>query len=495
MLVLRSTRMVFPEAERPAALHIENGIIERIVDYSSDDPTGARLFNAGDLAVSPGLVDTHVHINEPGRTAWEGFDTATRAAAAGGVTTLVDMPLNSIPATTTVAALRAKREAAQSQCHVDVAFWGGVVPGNSGELDALVDAGVRGFKCFLVPSGVEEFPAVDEDDLREALPVLARRHVPLLVHAESPTLIGSPERLALQERDGLALQGTDGARGFQPSVYATYLATRPPEAEVEAIRLMVRLAAEYGAHIHIVHVSSAEGVETIAAARAAAVPITAETCPHYLMFAAEEIVDGATDFKCAPPIRASSHRDALWHGLGRGVLDLIATDHSPSPPELKRPGGAGDFMTAWGGIASLELSLAATWTGLRAFGGSVRQAQAAVSARIATSASSDETSELTDETSTLPPLCWLARWLSAAPAALAGLGTRKGQIAAGFDADLVVWNPDRERVVDAATLHQRHKLTPYAGRSLAGTVSTTFSRGERVWDKHRLGRAYGGRLL
>jgi len=508
MLVLRSTRMVFPEAERPAALHIENGIIERIVDYTSEDPTGARLFNAGDLAVSPGLVDTHVHINEPGRSAWEGFDTATRAAAAGGVTTLVDMPLNSIPATTTVAALQAKREAAQAQCHVDVAFWGGVVPGNAGELDALVDAGVRGFKCFLVPSGVEEFAAVDEDDLREALPVVARRHVPLLVHAESPALIGSPERLALQARDGLALQERDrlalqgqgarhlqgrGARGFQPSVYATYLATRPPSAEVDAIRLMVRLAAEYGAHIHIVHVSSAEGVETIAAARAASVPITAETCPHYLMFAAEEIVDGATDFKCAPPIRGSSHRDALWHGLGRGVLDLIATDHSPSPPELKRPGDVGDFMTAWGGIASLELSLAATWTALRAFGAPARQAQSAV--RVATSAPSDETSELTDERSTLPPLCWLARWLSAAPAALAGLGTRKGQIAPGFDADLVVWNPDVERVVDAATLHQRHKLTPYAGRSLAGTVTTTFSRGERVWDKHRLGRAYGGRLL
>ena len=478
--------MVFPDAERPAAIHIENGIIERIADYASDDPTGAKLFNAGDLAVSPGLVDTHVHINEPGRTAWEGFDTATRAAAAGGVTTLVDMPLNSIPATTTVAALQAKREAAQAQCHVDVAFWGGVVPGNAAELDALVDAGVRGFKCFLVPSGVEEFAAVDEHDLREALPIVARRNVPLLVHAESPALIGSPERLAL-EKD---------ARGFQPSVYANYLATRPPEAEVEAIRLMVRLAAEYKAHIHIVHVSSAEGVEAIAAARAASVPVTAETCPHYLTFAAEEIVDGATEYKCAPPIRRSSHRDALWDGLGRGVLDLIATDHSPSPPELKRPGDAGDFMAAWGGIASLELSLAATWTGLRAFGASVRKAQSAVSAaRDATSASNDETSELCDERPALSPLCWLARWLSAAPAALAGLGTRKGQIATGFDADLVVWNPDVERVVDAARLHHRHKLTPYAGRSLSGTVATTFSRGERVWDKKRLGRAYGGLLL
>jgi allantoinase len=494
MLVLRSTRMVFPDAERPAAIHIENGIIERIVDHASDDPTGARVFDAGGLTVSPGVVDTHVHINEPGRTTWEGFESATRAAAAGGVTTLVDMPLNSIPATTNVAALQAKRDAALAQCHVDVAFWGGVVPGNAGALDALVDAGVRGFKCFLVPSGVEEFPAVGEDDLREALPVLARRNVPLLVHAESPALIGSPERLALQEKPG--------ARGFQPSVYATYLATRPAEAEVEAIRLMVRLAAEYMAHVHIVHVSSAEAVETIASARAASVPITAETCPHYLTFDAGEIADGATEFKCAPPIRAALHRDALWRGLGRGVLDLIATDHSPSPPELKRPGGAGDFVTAWGGIASLELSLAATWTGFNSYVGrgvSWAEGDTAEAAPYtsggATAASSVEPSPLSVEHSTLSPLCRLAHWLSAAPAALAGLGTRKGQIAPGFDADLVVWDPGAAYVVDASTLHQRHKLTPYAGRSLTGRVATTFSRGERLWDRNRLTRAYGGRLL
>jgi allantoinase len=265
---------------------------------------------------------------------------------------------------------------------------------------------------------------------------------------------------------------------------------------------MVRLAAEYKAHIHIVHVSSAEGVEAIAAARAASVPITAETCPHYLTFAAEEIVDGATEFKCAPPIRASSHRDALWHGLGSGVLDLIATDHSPSPPELKRPGDVGDFMTAWGGIASLELSLAATWTGFNSYGGrGVSRAAGGTAEAVpdtsdgVTSSSSIETSATSVKRSPLSPLCSLARWLSAAPAALAGLGSRKGQIATGFDADLVVWNPDVERVVDAARLHQRHKLTPYAGRSLAGTVTTTFSRGERVWDKNWLARAYGGLLL
>jgi len=456
MLVLRSTRMVFPDGERPAALHIENGVIERVVEYASEDQTGARIFNAGTMVVSPGLVDTHVHINEPGRTAWEGFDTATRAAAAGGVTTLVDMPLNSIPATTSVAALHVKMEVARAQCHVDVGFWGGVVPGNAGDLEALVDAGVRGFKCFLVPSGVDEFRAVNEDDLRKALPILARRQVPLLVHAELPGHLVVP---------------TDATHQAHATQYATYLATRPPRAELEAVRLMIRLAEEFRTRVHLVHVSSAESVEAIAAAKAASVPITAETCPHYLTFTAGEIANGATEFKCAPPIRTSAHRDALWDGLASGVLDMIATDHSPSPPELKRPGGVGDFVAAWGGIASLELSLAATWTRHRAVGASAGQAgQSAARAN-------------------------LARWMSAAPASLAGLGTRKGQIAPGFDADLVVWDPDAEGVVDPSRLHQRHKLTPYAGRSLAGTVATTFVRGERVWDKNRLTRAYGGHLL
>ena len=469
MLVVRSQRVVLPEGERAAALHIEDGTIARIVEYATDDPTGANVFNVPDLVISPGLVDSHVHINEPGRSEWEGFDTATRAAAAGGVTTLIDMPLNSIPATTTVRALHAKVEAARAQCHVDVGFWGGVVPGNAGDLDGLVDAGVRGFKCFLVPSGVDEFPAVCEEDLRQALPILARRHMPLLVHAEDPALIGSPESLALQGAASLR-----GARGFQPSVYADYLATRPPEAELEAVRLMIRLAEEFKVRVHIVHVSSAEGVAAIANAKAAWVPITAETCPHYLTFAAGEIADGATEFKCAPPIREATHRDALWDGLASGALDLIVTDHSPAPPALKTPG---DFMRAWGGIASLELSLPAAWS--------------AYVVAVARGLGRPDPSAVR----TAPHLANLARWMSAAPAALAGLGERKGRIAEGFDADLVVWNPDVHFIVDPARLHQRHKRTPYAGRSLFGTVLTTFVRGERVWDKNRLTRAYGGRLL
>jgi allantoinase len=450
VLVVRSHRVILPEGERAAALHIRDGVIERILAFDSEDPTGAKLFNVPDLVVSPGLVDTHVHINEPGRTEWEGFDTATRAAAAGGVTTLVDMPLNSVPATTTVSALHAKIEAARAQCHVDVGFWGGVVPGNTADLEPLIDAGVRGFKCFLVPSGVDEFPAVTEEDLRLALPILARRGVPLLVHAE----------INADRTDGNPQSAIPNPR------YAAYLATRPASMELDAIRLMIRLAEEFQTRVHVVHVSSAEGVEAIAGARAAWVPITAETCPHYLTFAAGEISDGATQFKCAPPIRQAADRRALWDGLASGALDLIATDHSPAPPALKTPG---DFVRAWGGIASLELSLSATWTGLKA----------------QLSASSVERSEV-------DPFADMARWMSAAPAALAGLGDRKGRLAEGLDADLVVWDPDEEFVVDAARLRQRHKLTPYAGRSLFGTILTTFVRGERVWDKNRLVRAYGG---
>jgi allantoinase len=455
---------------------VEGAVITRVEIQDVGQPFAAAseaglkpypTLDFGDLVVSPGIVDTHVHVNEPGRTEWEGFDTATRAAAAGGVTTIVDMPLNSVPATTTVDALEAKRAAAQGQCHVDVGFWGGVVPGNEAELDPLVDAGVLGFKCFLVPSGVDEFPAVDEADLRRAMPTLARRHVPLLVHAESPALIRSvesvrsPERSALRAEQDAPLGGGNVARGFQPGVYANYLATRPPEAEVEAIRMMIRLAQEFGVRTHIVHVAAAEAVDEIERAKGDGVPITAETCPHYLTFAAEQIGDGATECKCAPPIREGRHRSALWDGLRRGVLDLVATDHSPAPPSLKCPG---DFMKAWGGIASLELSLAAVWT---------------------------ESQNVSQDFN--PAI--LSRWMSERPAALAGLSDRKGRIAPGLDADFVVWDPDAQFTVAAEALQQRHKLTPYAGIRLRGRVAATFVRGQRVWDNGSLTMASSGRLL
>ena len=427
-MIVRSHRVILPDAERPAAIHIENGSIVRVGSYD-DGADGSEILDAGDLVVSPGIVDTHVHVNEPGRTDWEGFDTATRAAAAGGVTTIVDMPLNSVPATTSAGGLRAKREAARGRCHVDVAFWGGVVPGNAREIDALVDEGVRGFKCFLVPSGVDEFPAVDEGDLREAFPVLARRGARLLVHAESPRLIAD---VGLRNAESAGPLLNPQSPIPNPQSYATYLATRPPEAEVEAVRMMIRLAKEFGVRTHIVHVAAAEAVEEIARARADGIPITAETCPHYLTFAAEDVPDGATLFKCAPPIRQSAHREALWDGLRRGMLDLVATDHSPAPPALKCPG---DFRHAWGGIASLELSLAAVWTSARARG--------------------------------FAPVD-LTRWMSAAPASLAGLADRKGAIAVGRDADLIVWDPTATFTVDRGALQQRHKLTPYEGRRLSG---------------------------
>ena len=439
MLIVRGRRVILPEGERSASIHIDRETIVAIGAHG-EAPAGADVLDAGDLVVSPGIVDTHVHVNEPGRTDWEGFDTATRAAAAGGVTTIVDMPLNSIPATTTVDALERKRAAARGQCHVDVAFWGGVVPGNADELDALVDAGVRGFKCFLVPSGVDEFPAVRARDLQGALPIIARRHVPLLVHAELPSELRPADR-------------TD-------HTYQTYLSTRPPEAEVGAIRVMVRLAGECDAHVHIVHVSAAESIRQILMANAnpnvGAGFITAETCPHYLTFAADEIPDGATEFKCAPPIREACHRAALRDAASRGIL-IIVTDHSPAPPAMKSHGG---FMGAWGGIASLELSLAAVRTALPA-------------------------SPLTD----------LASSMSGGPAALAGFRDRKGRIAPGYDADLVIWDPDAEFVVDAARLQQRHKLTPYAGRRLTGIVRTTLLRGERIWHDGRLVTPGAGRLL
>ena len=433
MFTLRSARVVLPDGVRPAAIHVEDGRIAglEIGDRVAARARSERVVDLGDLVVSPGLVDSHVHVNEPGRTEWEGFDTATRAAAAGGVTTIVDMPLNSIPATTTVRALEEKRMAARGRVHVDVAFWGGVVPGNAGELDALVDAGVRGFKCFMAPSGVDEFGHVGEADLRTALPILARRGAPLLVHAEDPAQLTAPA----------------GA------TYGAWVASRPPRAEVDAIRTVARLGREYGARVHIVHVSSAEAADAVAEAKADGAAITAETCPHYLTFAAEEVPRGATEFKCAPPVRGRCQRDALWRALERGVLDLVAADHSPSPPSMKI---AGDFARAWGGISSLELSLAAV-------------------------------------ASRQPSLTSVARWMSEAPAALAGLA-RKGRIAEGGDADFVVWDPGEEWTVDALRLQQRHKLTPYAGRTLRGRVHATYVRGIEVWNGDRVVREGAGML-
>jgi len=435
-LVVRSHRVALPGGLASAAVQIDGERISAITPYDAIPPD-ARLIDAGEHVVMPGLVDTHVHLNEPGRTDWEGFETGTRAAAAGGVTTLIDMPLNSVPATTTIVALAAKREAAASRCHVDVGFWGGVVPGNEAELAPLWSEGVFGFKAFLVPSGVPEFAHVGRAELERAMPVLGRLRAPLLAHAELPdpidrTLTDLPPPGAPQWRE-----------------YATYLASRPPAAEDTAISLLLELGRAHGAPVHIVHLSSAASLIRLIEARRKGVSVTVETCPHYLFFAAEEIPDGATAFKCAPPVRARTNREQLWDALVSGAIDLVATDHSPAPPATKCL-GSGDFLRAWGGISSLQLGLAAVWTGARERGHAV-----------------------TD----------IVEWMCRGPARLAGLVGRKGSLAPGCDADLVIWEPDATWEVDGAALYHRHPLTPYAGRRLYGVVRETWLRGARVFGR------------
>lgn len=445
-LIVRGNRVVTPDGERPASIHIRGGAIEKISSFS-DLPTGTDIYEAGDLLVMPGLVDTHVHINEPGRTDWEGFATATRAAAAGGVTTLIEMPLNSIPATTNVPAFRAKLVATFGQLSVDTGFWGGVVLGNTAELPGLWEAGCLGFKCFLIDSGVAEFVSVGESDLREALPVLVKIGAPLLVHAELP----GPIAAAANRRTATASRTS----------YKTWLDSRPRAAENDAIELLLHLAGEFGARVHIVHLSSSDAIPRIQKAKASGLPVSVETCPHYLTFPADEIPDGATQFKCAPPLREFENREKLWAGLRNGAIDLIATDHSPCAPAMKRQ-DTGSFLDAWGGIASLQLSLPAVWTEARRRGFSLTN---------------------------------LARWLCEAPARLAGLAQQKGTISPGCDADLVIWNPDAGFTVDPTKLHHRNKLTPYAGRKLMGIVEATFLRGVKIYEHGSFCSAPAGKVL
>jgi allantoinase len=437
-MILRSRRVALPDGLWPASIQVQDGRVQGVADYSEP---GIDALDAGDLVVVPGLVDTHVHINEPGRADWEGFSTATRAAAAGGVTTLVDMPLNSVPATTTVDGLHRKRDAATGTCHVDVAFWGGVVPGNAAELEALVRGGVRGFKCFLSPSGVDEFQHVGSDDLRLAMPILSHLGVPLLAHAELPALLRDPSG--------------------DPRRYATWLHSRPPAAETAAIDLLLRLAGEFSTRLHIVHLATAEALPSLTAARKGGAAVTVETCPHYLTFAADDIPDGATLLKCAPPIRAAAEREQLWRALIDGEIDMVATDHSPAPPSLKHV-ESGNLVSAWGGIASLQLGLIAVWSGAQARG---------------------------------VPVHALSRWMSAAPARLAGFYPRKGVIAPGADADFVIWDPDDETSVDARTLYHRQAVTPYHGCRLRGRVRTTILRGQIVFDDGECRGPAGGRCL
>lgn len=435
-VILRSRNVVTPEGTRAAAIHIRGGSIERVSDFdeTGDDP----LEDFGDLTLMPGVVDSHVHVNEPGRTEWEGFETATHAAAAGGVTTIVDMPLNSIPPTTSAAALEAKVHALRGKCRVDVALWGGAVPGNAGVLGAMLDAGVSGFKCFLVDSGVPEFGFLDAAGLEEALNALRGTGAPLLVHAELPEHIHAPE---------------GDARS-----YANYLATRPRKAEDEAIARVFALVRKTGAHAHIVHLSSANGLAMLRLARSTGVPLTAETTPHYLYFDAELVPDGATEFKCAPPIRDHANREELWRGIEEGLFTAVVSDHSPCTPELKRM-QEGDIARAWGGIASLQFGFAIVWTEARRRGVAFEK---------------------------------IVELMTTGPATLAGLGTRKGKLAAGYDADIVVIDRDARFVVQTELVQHRHKVSPYAGETLNGVVKATYVRGRKVWEDGRhLGNAVG----
>lgn len=435
----RSTRVLTPEGLIPATLLVEH---EHIIGIRGWDevPAVARLHDFGDYVLLPGLIDTHVHINEPGRTEWEGFSTATRAAAAGGVTTLVDMPLNCTPEIVDVAALEAKRNAAFGKAWVDWAAWGGVVRGNVEALAGMAAAGVSGFKCFLVHSGIEGFSWVDEACLSIALESLRGSGLPLLAHAE----VAAPIDCATEI---LRRMGADWRK------YATYLASRPDEAEVEAIALLIRLAEEFASPIHIVHLSSARALPLLAEARERGVPVTVETCPHYLWFAAEDIPDGATEYKCAPPIRGAANREALWGALAEGIIDMVATDHSPCLPALKRR-DTGCWDQAWGGISSLGLALPVMWTAM------VRRGVGSGAG--------------------LEHLC---QWMSAAPARLAGLDERKGSFIMGADADMVVFDPDAEWIIGKDQLHFRHKFSPYLGAHVRGQVLETWLRGAQVYSR------------
>jgi allantoinase len=444
-MVVRARRVVTPGEVRAASVHVRGGRISAVRAFD-DVPAGCEVIEAGDWLVLPGLVDSHVHVNEPGRTRWEGFKTATRAAAAGGTTTIVDMPLNSVPPTTTLEGLRQKLEAAAGQCRVDVAFWGGVVPGNLQQLAPLHAAGVVGFKCFLIPSGVEEFPAVTADELRPAMWELARLDVPLIVHAELP----GPVERALAD-----CGATD------PRRYETFLRSRPREAETEAVALMIALCRETGARVHIVHHSSADALPLLREAKREGLLITAETCPHYLAFAAEEIADGATEFKCCPPIRERENRERLWEALGDGTISSVVSDHSPCPPEMKRR-PEGDFLKAWGGISSLQFRLPVVWTEASRRGFAPED---------------------------------LARWLAQEPARLAGLDLRKGSIAPGRDADFLFFDAEATTRVTRETNEHRHKLTPYEGRELRGAVEVVYLRGEKIYERGTFAEAPTGRLL
>jgi allantoinase len=425
-LAIISQRVLTPKGERPAAILIQEEKIMDVVSIS-EIPSDCPVEDMKNDVVMPGLVDTHVHINEPGRTDWEGFETATKAAAAGGITTLVDMPLNCIPVTTTVDALNEKIAATKNQLWVDCGFYGGLIPDNLQDIESLADAGVLGFKAFLSHSGIDEFPNINEKHLREALPIFANKGIPILVHAEL-------ENGAIQSEDH--------------STYKSFQDSRPKSWENNAVKLLIQLSKEFDARIHIVHLSSADILAEIAQTRNDGYPISVETCPHYLHFSSEHISDGDTRFKCAPPIWESDNKEKLWSGLENGLINFITSDHSPCTAELKNL-EVGDFEKAWGGISSIQFTLPVIWTECKTRGYSMDQ---------------------------------LINWMSKQPAKFIGKDQQKGQISPGFDADLVCWNPDEKYIIQKEAIHHKNKLTPYEGESLYGVVNATFLRGQKVYE-------------
>jgi allantoinase len=428
-LVVRAQRAVVDGVERACAVCVSDGRVAAVLAFDADIQAAESHLLPDDEVLLPGMVDTHVHVNEPGRTDWEGFASATRAAAAGGVTTIIDMPLNSVPPTTTLDALHVKQAVARDQIMVDVGFWGGAVPGNIEDLAALHAAGVFGFKCFLIDSGVPEFGHLDDEGFAAAMDEVARLDALILVHAEDARQV-------------------DQSAAAGPA-YAGFLASRPPAAETSAIAQVIAQAERSGARTHLLHLSAADALSELQRARASGADLSVETCPHYLVFEAESVPDGATEFKCCPPIRGAANREALWSGLGSGQIDLVVSDHSPSTLELKRaPGGeaGGDFGLAWGGIASIQVALPAVWTAAR-----------------------DHGHTLTD----------VVAWMSTAPADRVGL-PHKGRIEVGADADLVALAPDAEFVVDVDTLAHKNPVSAYAGRRLSGVVRRTWLRGTPI---------------
>ena len=427
--VWRGSKVLVLDSLKPATVVVEDGKVVEVLDGLVEVEGVEHVVDVGDDIIMPGLVDSHVHINEPGRTDWEGFSTATRAAAAGGVTTVVDMPLNSLPPTTTAENLKVKVDAAKGQCWVDVAFWGGVIPGNSSSLKEMVGLGVPGFKCFLIHSGVDEFPAVNEEQAKEALEQLQHTGTTLLFHAEC-------------EVDGINDSG-------DPAEYKTFLESRPPAMEISAIELVISLCRFSKVPCHIVHLSAAAALPLIIAARAEGLPLTVETCHHYLNLTAEEIPARATQFKCCPPIRDGGNQEALWQAVLDGHIDMLVSDHSPCTPDLKKP-GIKDFMDSWGGISSLQFGLSLFW-GQAAKRGLTLQD--------------------------------LNRLMCKAPARLAGLSHRKGQILPGFDADFVVWAPEQSSVVTVENIQHKNKITPYLGRTLQGVVLKTVLAGRVIYTR------------